>query len=143
MDSWFSENPKSHGFESVSDPLKRFFGKAPVGCQSIGRFFTIRDFAPASIVQIRVGKLMGDDVTSKCVRTPFQPGFEDNTSTATVGSKLRHHDGSTASRLAIIQRNPEIGIRQKVTLDLGWQIGQNPLHTLRYQRELGKGLKVD
>jgi hypothetical protein len=89
-----------------------------VFCERIGSIFSVRDLPPTPVVEMGVGKFMGNDIARKFVGAVFKSRLKDNATTGSARSKEWHHDRSTFPWLAIVQRDSKIGIGQKVRFDI-------------------------
>lgn len=122
--------------------LVRDFGKPPALCDGVCCIFSISDFAPTTIVQPSMGKLMSDDVTSERLGAIFQTWLQHDTATGTGWTKGRHHHSSSAPRFAIVNGDTKAIIGKKILLDIFRQRSKHFLDATSKCRELLKWLKV-
>lgn len=111
-------------------------------CERIGSVFSVRDFPPTPVVEMGVGKFMGNDIARKCVGAVFKSRLKDNATTGSARPKEWHHDRSTFPWLAVVQRDSKIGIRQKVRFDILGKRVENVLDLTCNFWEFGESSKV-
>ncbi len=85
---------------------------------------------------------MGNDVARECIGLGFQSRLKHHAAADPVRAKCRHYHGSTATGFAVVQRNFERWVRQKILLNLHGQLGQDSFDSLRQTWQVGEWQQV-